>query len=216
MRYGQADPAALARLVRSQRPDIVVLLEAQPQSVAALAGAGVGGPSSPWHFHGGTPGPWITGTVVLSRWPVEQQRRLDILTGAWAMRIAAPQPFTLVAVHTSQPLSRRPLWLRDFGVLRATVPRLRGPALVAGDFNATLDHGPMRSLLGEGLTDAARQADSGMQETWPAPGVSTLVPRPMIAIDHVLTNRGFSAISTQTHVVPGTDHLALGVRLARR
>jgi endonuclease/exonuclease/phosphatase family metal-dependent hydrolase len=88
--------------------------------------------------------------------------------------------------------------------------------VVAGDFNATLDHAPMRRLAGLGLSDAARQANAGWQPTWPA-GDDTGRTLPfglsVVAIDHVLVSKHFSAISTTTHEVPGTDHLGLLVRL---
>jgi endonuclease/exonuclease/phosphatase family metal-dependent hydrolase len=74
--------------------------------------------------------------------------------------------------------------------------------MVVGDFNATLDHGPVRDLLGLGLRDAARESNAGWQPTWPA-------WLPLIAVDHVLVSRDLGVISTKSAVVEGTDHRAL-------
>jgi endonuclease/exonuclease/phosphatase (EEP) superfamily protein YafD len=135
------------------------------------------------------------------------------------MRVAAPRPFWLVAVHTAQPLTAYAAWATDHEAVRSAVARLHGPVVLAGDFNATLDHRPMRRLLGEGLSDAARESNAGWQATWPVnerrggllpPGLG------LMTLDHVLVSHDFSAISTSTHEVPGSDHLALVARLAVR
>jgi endonuclease/exonuclease/phosphatase (EEP) superfamily protein YafD len=103
-------------------------------------------------------------------------------------------------------------------VLRDTVRHVEGPLVVAGDFNATLDHEPMRRLLRTGLRDAARQANSGWQPTWPgatdAAGALPIGVR-LIALDHVLADRYYSAISTSTYPIARSDHRALVARLAR-
>lgn len=219
MEFGRADPAAVVRLARQVKADLVVLEEATPSAVQAVQRA-AGGASSPWPHLGGDPMGRVAGTAVLSRFPVTEQRRLPIWTGAHRVRVDAPVPFTLTAVHTTQPFDNVSTWERDFEVLRRDTAAVGGPRLLVGDFNATLDHGPMRALLDLGLTDAAVQANSGWQPTWPVPGSRDgkrlNSPIATVAIDHVLMTDDFGAISTQTHEVPGTDHMALVVRLARR
>jgi endonuclease/exonuclease/phosphatase family metal-dependent hydrolase len=94
-----------------------------------------------------------------------------------------------------------------------------GPLVMAGDFNATLDHAPMRSLLGLGLSDAARQSNAGWQPTWPGgdnPDHELPLGVQVMAIDHVLVSRQLSAISTSTYSVFDSDHLALVARLAEQ
>jgi Endonuclease/Exonuclease/phosphatase family len=47
-----------------------------------------------------------------------------------------------------------------------------GPCILAGDFNATLDHAQFRQLLRRGWEDAASQAGHGLSLTWgPRPGL---------------------------------------------
>ena len=136
------------------------------------------------------------------------------------MRVEAPTPFWLTAVHTTQPLNSNALWRHDFGLLVADAREMDGPHIEIGDFNATLDHGRMRDLLATGLHDAAVEANSGWQPTWPTPGSRKIgglpVPIRLMALDHVLLSKEFSAISTSVHSVPDTDHDALVVRLAVR
>jgi endonuclease/exonuclease/phosphatase (EEP) superfamily protein YafD len=217
LHYGQADPRSAARVIEGEDPDVIVLSEATPEAVAALAGRGVGGAGSPWPHQGGRPLPSIAGTVVLSAYPLAEQTTLDIATGAHRMRVEAPRPFWLTAVHTTQPLYDDVLWRRDFRVLRADARAVEGPHLEIGDFNATLDHGRMRDLLDTGLHDAAREANSGWQPTWPTAWSRRVggvpVPIPVMAIDHVLLSEELSAVSTSVHSVSGTDHQALVARL---
>jgi len=96
---------------------------------------------------------------------------------------------------------------------RATSER----TLVVGDLNATMDHVPMRSLVGIGFQDAATQADSQWQPTWPAAGeVSRLgfsVPS-LVPIDHVLLSKGMRALHTESVTVQDTDHRALVATVA--
>ncbi|MCW2759871.1 MAG: hypothetical protein JWR85_72 [Marmoricola sp.] len=220
LHFGLADPAAVARLVEREAPEVIVLSEATPEAVRSLASIGVGGRGSRWSHRGGLPLPSIAGTVVLSAYPITDHRRLDVQTGAYRMRIVAPKPFWLTAVHTTQPLYDNNLWRHDFEVLAADAGEVKGPHVQVGDFNATLDHGPMRDLLDTGLHDAAAEANSGWQPTWPSPGSRRVagrrVPIRVMAIDHVLLSKELSAVSTSVHPIPGTDHEALVARLVLR
>ena len=67
-----------------------------------------------------------------------------------------------------------------------------------------------------GLRDAAEQAGSGWQPTWPTRDWNPLL-RPLIAIDHVLGNKRFRRPSGRRTVEPeDSDHLALIAELSRR
>jgi len=214
LRLGHAHPAALLRLLDDQHADVVVLEEVTPEIYTALARGEHG-----YSYSAGRPAPGAFGTIVLSRYPLEQVAQLPVSKGAWQMRVAAPKPFELIGLHTSQPLIGYDQWRADHDDLRRAVAAIHGPLVVAGDFNATLDHRPMRQLLGEGLSDAARQANSGWQPTWPgAADAAGALPFQLgvMALDHVLVSHQLSAISTRTFLVPGSDHRALLARLARR
>ena len=75
--------------------------------------------------------------------------------------------------------------------------------LLAGDFNATLDHADLRDLLDRGYRDAAEQAGVGLRPTWPAG--KDLLPA-LVTIDHVLADRRVRVISARSVAIPGSDH----------
>lgn len=217
---GQADVADLAALVRRERPGVVVLTEATPEAVRGLERARAVGPGSRLPERGGAPDNGVQGTVAFSRWRVTPQAHLPLQHNGYRMRVQAPAPFVLTALHVGQPAYSLSSWQRDLGLLDTSTRAVRGPQLLAGDFNATLDHGPLRRLLGAGLQDSAQQANAGWQPTWPSPGAVVVhgvrLPFGLFAIDHVLLSSAFSAVSTETFRVPGSDHLALVARLRMR
>ncbi len=220
LRLGQADAGQLAALVEEEGPDLVVLAETTPDALADLEATGAVGPGSPLPHRGGRALPGKAGTVVLSRYALSRQTRLAVPTGAYLMRVHAPRPFWLTAFHADQPLVDVGRWRDDLARLARSQQGLEGPRMVVGDFNATLDHSRLRRVLGTGLHDAAQEANSGPEPTWPAPRwMRVLWVRPpfgLVSIDHVLLSPGFSAISTGTRKVADTDHLAVVARLSGR
>ena len=216
LRLGQGDTAEVTRIAERADADVVVLEELTPAAYGEL-----GDLRRELPYSAGTADLGARGTMVLSRYPLSQPFQTPIIQGTWWMWVDAPKPFWLVAVHTAQPAISLKLWRVDHQYLSwaAGGLRKRGPVVMAGDFNATLDHGPMRDLLGAGYSDAARQANSGWQPTWPSdPDAEHGLPWGLgvMAIDHVLVTRQFSAISTRTYRVDGSDHRALLARLAVR
>lgn len=219
--HGRADPMSLAALVRQEQPQVVVLEEASTTALAGFARAGVGGPGSTLPYLGGQVNEVARGTVVLSAYPLNDAQVLPIDTGAYEMTVDAPRPFDLLAVHTTQPLISVSGWREHHRILLEAVQAERRhasrPLLAVGDFNATLDHAPMRQMLRAGLVDAARETGVGLQFTWPANGKERLlgipIP-PLLPLDHVLVSKGAVALSITTHTVAGTDHRALVARIA--
>ncbi|WP_127125261.1 endonuclease/exonuclease/phosphatase family protein [Georgenia sp. SYP-B2076] len=119
----------------------------------------------------------------------------------------------LVAVHPRAPVeSLTRDWRRDLGEVTALC-RGRGTdgLILAGDFNATLDHAAMADL--GRCADAAVAAGAGGVSTWPVRAPEWLGT----TIDHVLVDpRRYRA--TQAAVVErgDSDHRALLVRLMPR
>lgn len=205
VRRGGADAAAVVRQVRADRAQVVVLVEATPRFRDALRSEGL---DETLPHVGGAPGPSSSGTMIFSAFPLTDPAAIPLGHGTYRVRVAAPTPFWLVAAHLSQPLNGQGKgWRADWDVLDRVLPGLDGAVVVAGDFNSTTDHRPVRKLLGKGFEDAARQANSGWAPTYPS-GWG------LIAIDHVLTRGPYDAVSTSTRRVPGTDHRALVARLA--
>lgn len=191
LRFGEAETGAVAAWLRDQDADLVVLTEVTP-----------------------------AGTVVLSRVRLGEQRPVRLGNSGWRMRVEHTVPLTLTAAHTAYPLQALEPWRGDLRRLADDAASVDGPHLVVGDLNATLDHRALREVLAarpDGLRDAAEQAGSGWQPTWPAPGEPTALgarlPVALLALDHVLVSPGIVASETTTQAVPGTDHLALVARL---
>ena len=216
---GRANPGDTASVLKREHADLVVLTEVTPPALAAIRQhGGLGAGTSLPHLAGHAV-PGAAGVVVASRFPLSVERTLSITNSGYLLKVQAPEPFEVVAVHTAQPAIDIDAWRRDQETVVRQEAALGGPRLVIGDFNATLDHPPLRDLLAHGLSDAARQANSGWQPTWPSPERASAqgVPTPfgLFAIDHVLISSHFSSVSTSTDVVRDTDHLALVARLVR-
>jgi endonuclease/exonuclease/phosphatase (EEP) superfamily protein YafD len=209
LRKGHADAVQAVALARSERARLVVLEEVTPKALRRFQAAGI---ARFLPYQAGRSGDGGSGTVVFSAYPLDQVARVPLQHDGYRIAVAAPEPFWLVAVHVAQPLVGPGNWRADWSVLNQVVPALTGrPVLLVGDFNSTLDHRPVRTLLADGFSDAARSSDAGWQPTWPSTGLG------LIAIDHVLSRAGsqggYRAISTSTVHVAGSDHRALVARL---
>lgn len=79
-------------------------------------------------------------------------------------------------------------------------------AVLAGDFNATLDHWQLRRVLRRGYADAARQAGHGLTPTW---GPWPARPPRLLALDHVLLDPRCAVLATSACRLAGSDHRAL-------
>lgn len=202
-RRGGADPAEVANQVLAERAQVVVLEEVTPALERGLLAQGL---DRELPYVGGASGPDAEGTMVFSEYPLTESAAVPLGHHSYRIRVEAPEPFWLVAVHLSQPLNGQgSAWRGDWSVLNQVVPNLDGPVILAGDFNTTLDHGPMRTLLARGFDDAARQANFGWQPTYPG-GWG------LIAIDHVIVRGAYQAVGGTARTVPGTDHRALVAR----
>ena len=82
--------------------------------------------------------------------------------------------------------------------------------IMAGDFNAVDDHGPMQELRRLGLESATDVAGAGWLPTYPA---DRPLP-PLLPIDHVMINKELTATSVTSFAISGTDHRGLVATLA--
>jgi endonuclease/exonuclease/phosphatase (EEP) superfamily protein YafD len=223
----QADRApadVVARLVLAHRADVVVLPEASWEYARAVVGAaataGVEYAAATNHprtalSHDEQCPQWCgASTSLLVRAelePVFDRARPMGSMGCLSARLSVPPHLvTVAAVH---PLPPTPSWLAGWRADHEALGELCAsatPTVIAGDFNATLDHSPLRALLGLGCRDAARVAGRGLTGTWPA-----ALPWPLrIPIDHVLATPAAGAVARyETVDVPGTDHLGVLVVL---
>ena len=201
-------------LETAQAHDIGVLVM-QEVDAAALDRLDVAGLADAFPHRAGAAGDGPTGTEVVSRRPITDVKPLDTAFGGWSMSIG---DLTLMAVHPRPPVGDASGWSDDHRVVRRAAYDRPGPAVIVGDLNATTDHRVLRELAGRGWTDAATQAGSGWQPTWPADGemeVAGVRLPPLVAIDHVLVNEHLHAVDTETVAIEGTDHRALVAILSR-
>lgn len=204
---GGADAERVVGLALGHRADVVVLQEVTPQAVRRLEDAGL---RDALPRSAGEPRSGASGTMVFAREPLREVTRVDTALGSWAMTLA--DGTRLVAVHAAAPLGDGETWRRDHRAIRSAVEAYDGPAVVAGDLNATADHAVLHELRGRGFRDAAAEVGAGWQPTWPSgdgPRLLGLPLPPLLALDHVLVSDAFDVVATETAEVGGTDHRAL-------
>lgn len=203
---GQADVDSLAALIRTEAPDVVSV----PESATRFAGeldpliAPLGYRTIPSVSTGH---PDVAGvTLAIS----ERMGEVRTRTGR-----GRPFPFVeatggglgdlrFVAYHSVAPTRGEvDKWRSDLDLLRQWCQGPT-PAVLAGDFNATLDHSVLREATA-GCGDAAEQTGMGLVGTWPNWAPRWLGPQ----IDHVFGTDGIAADSFDVRDVPGTDHRAI-------
>ena len=117
----------------------------------------------------------------------------------------------IVGAHTYPPLPGAMTWWRSSVTDVASLCRRPSAGLiVAGDFNATRDHAPLRNL--GGCISAGEQAGIGGLATWPSSTGTTLLGA---TIDHVLVDGAvWEGKEGRVVTIPGTDHRAVVVQLS--
>ena len=209
MLFGKADAATIVRLVREFQPDVLSTQELTPGAVEDLDAAGLT-ELMPYRV---LEAEWnASGSGLFSR------HRMEPLAG-WsppaghhmpAATIALPggEPVEFIDAHPYPPLGPQVTdWERALESFPPASPdRIR---IIAGDFNASLDHSSMRRVLSRGYKDAADEVGAGLIPTWPA---NKKVP-PLITIDHVLVDRRVGVQEVSVRDVPFTDHRAVLARL---
>jgi len=205
---GDADVDALADTIRTERPDVVALPEGgeryrqrlQPliEDLGYVSRASVGEHSQD-----------VNGVIALVS---PRFGDVDFRVG----RISEDSPFpyvevsggllgdlTFVAFHSVAPTAGSVAqWRVDLDGAGDWC-RTGRPTVVAGDFNATLDHSVLREAMAD-CGDAASQRGSALTATWP-----TSTPRWLgTEIDHVFSSTG-TAESFEVLDLPGSDHRAI-------
>jgi endonuclease/exonuclease/phosphatase family metal-dependent hydrolase len=85
------------------------------------------------------------------------------------------------------------------------------PWVLAGDFNATLDHAELRDVLARGYRDAGDVTGKGLEPTFPTMGHGSLPPA--ITIDHVLADERLGIAEYGVDELPGSDHRTIHAEL---
>ncbi|MEV0147050.1 MULTISPECIES: endonuclease/exonuclease/phosphatase family protein [unclassified Nonomuraea] len=207
---GSADPAALVALVDRLRPDVLALQELTPSAAERLERAGL---RRALPYAVARPEQGAAGSALYARHPLTPAAGPPPGTFGQAAGVLERPGGVRVEVVSVHPCAlalseARPCWRRELDAL----PRAGGSARVlAGDFNATLDHLPLRRLLASGYRDAADATGQGLSPTWPARGWGGL---PGVAIDHVLAPARMPVREYGVHALAGSDHRAVLAELA--
>ncbi|MFJ4336861.1 endonuclease/exonuclease/phosphatase family protein [Streptomyces sp. NPDC088915] len=201
--FGRATDALIAA-VRRERPGLVYVSECDRACGRALTTA----LAAELPHHASVEADGSAGSVVLSAHPLRDRRAIPATMGMpGATAEIAGRSVRVQLAHPMPPVPGRVgLWKRELGRIGDFAARRAGPALVAGDFNASQDHAAFRAILKEGrLRDAAWAAGKSRAATWPAEGP---LP-PYVQIDHVLVSDEFSVEEVRFLDLAGTDHRAV-------
>jgi endonuclease/exonuclease/phosphatase (EEP) superfamily protein YafD len=208
MHFGTGSADTLVALVSSKRPDVLSVQELTPDLVRRLDAAGLG-ELVPHYVLAARDGGH--GTGLYSRVPLTEAPHpfgtTSVMVTARVELEGAPE-VEVMAVHPTPPLRRRvDIWDDDLRALPAAGDDT--VRILAGDFNATLDHAELRRLIDTGYEDAAAAVGEGLRPTWPR---GRRFPPP-VTIDHVLADERCGVRAVTLHTVPGTDHRAVNAEL---
>jgi endonuclease/exonuclease/phosphatase (EEP) superfamily protein YafD len=205
MHFGTGSADALVALVRRSDADVLSVQELTPELADRLDAAGLDALMPARVLE---PQPGGSGAGLYARVPLDPHaviRRTMNPSPVGSPQVAGAPPIDVVAVHAFPPSRGRVRqWRADLRALPPATPdgRLR---ILAGDFNATLDHAELRDVLDTGYDDAAAQVGAGLQGTWPR---GRRLPPP-VTIDHVLADERCGVRAVSVHTIPGTDHRAV-------
>lgn len=208
MKWGGADVGQIR--TEAANADLVVLVEVTPTAFASVRS------QLSSRFPYTVPDRITSGnqSLILSRHPLTDGQPLPSTNLQWTAATTVPGVgrINVIAAHPCNPLCGGQKWSREHAALLQRAEQLdNAPEVIAGDFNATDDHGPMRAMADHGFVSATDITGAGWMPTYPSD--SRVFP-PLIEIDHVLVNSRLTALSIKTFRVDGTDHLGLITRLA--
>jgi endonuclease/exonuclease/phosphatase (EEP) superfamily protein YafD len=210
--FGRAVAEEVVELVCRKHADVLFVQELTDEAAARLQRAGLG-ELLPYRVR--QPTPHGTRDSIYARYPLRGRPLAAPVSAArCTARLDLPsgQSVQLTCIHAAPP---KPPWSPDATArwrsqLSALPAPGDSPRILAGDFNATLDHAQFRRLLRRGYLDAASQVGNGLSPTWGPQPARRLA---LLAIDHVLIDRRCAVLTTSAHWLTGSDHRALYAEL---
>jgi endonuclease/exonuclease/phosphatase family metal-dependent hydrolase len=206
--FGTADAATIVKLVRDNDIAVLATQEFSAAAQTRLAEAGLGA-LLPYSSLGAENG--ASGSGLYSRFPITDPgvRRTG---GGFNQAYGTIQPpgAAPIKVESAHPVAPSEIgvldsWLSDLESEPRAEPKGM-PRILLGDFNSTLDHEPLRTLIASGYRDAADTAGRGLVGTW---GPYDGDPLPPVTIDHVLVDERLGVGKVSVHNVPKSDHRAV-------
>ena len=199
--FGRADAEVVVARVRQVGADVLFVQELTEDAVTRLKQAGLDDllPFALRELRGGSRGSGIYSRFPLSEGPAVAPVHMAQPTAL--IELPNGDPVELVCVHPVTPTLGRGgavPWRAELAVLP---PPGGMPRVLAGDFNATLDHAAFRAVLRLGYADAGLQTGNALTPTWGPPGKNAL-----FTLDHVLVDRSCAVLEYSVHTLPGSDH----------
>lgn len=212
---GRACEEAIVSLVQRSGADVLFLQELTDAAAGRLKQAGLADllPHEVTDLRGES----TRGSGIYARFPLTQCLALRPTFAAQpTARLHLPdgQQMDLVCVHVAPPTppwsrAKTARWRQELDALPAPVDSPASPPRVlAGDFNASLDHAHFRRILHHGYVDAACQVGRGLVPTW-----GPLRSPAVLTVDHVLADPRCAVLSVSLRPLPGSDHRAVCARL---
>jgi endonuclease/exonuclease/phosphatase family metal-dependent hydrolase len=199
--FGRADAEVIVDRVRQARADVLFLQELTADAVTRLKQAGLDElmPHTLLELKGGSRGSGIYSRYPLSEGPAVASVHMAQPTAL--LKLPDGDAVELVCVHPVTPRLGNGGATRWRAELGALPPPGELPRVLAGDFNATLDHAAFRDVLRLGYADSGLQTGNALTPTWGPPGKGAV-----LTLDHVLVDRSCAVLEYSVHVLPGSDH----------
>ncbi|MEM9891805.1 MAG: endonuclease/exonuclease/phosphatase family protein [Actinomycetota bacterium] len=150
--------------------------------------------------------------ALWSRWPLTDVALTEV-AGRPHLSATVLSPdgeFRLHNIHLSAPVDDRRADAWDAGLRHLDGVSADEPAVMSGDFNATIHHARFRSLLRSGWTDVHEPKGCGFDATWPADDGRVM---PVLQLDHTLVSDHWDVLSVEIGDALGADHHAVISRI---
>ena len=196
---GRANVPAVLRIAREHDVDVLSVQELRPKMVPKFE-------TEQFPYRILLPDTGAAGAGLLAKRPLASSG--GELQPEAVLEIEGAPPVRIKAVHPRPPVTfeAAPDWRKAIEALPGS-DGVGDVQILAGDFNATLDHGEFRALLDRGYTDAADATGEGWTPTWPAPPKSNrALP---LTIDHILVDERVRVEKVTVVDVPRSDHRAV-------
>jgi len=205
LRLGHGDARTIVDLVRRQQIDVLALPELTPAAVSALDRAGLAD-ALPYRVFDARPG--ADGSGIAANVPLRQVILVEeSILSQPSVVVDRPgnEDLELTAVHVQPPIEAEDVntWRRELNELPRPTPSER-VRILAGDFNASLDHAAFRDVVDHGYADAGEETGEGMTSTW-----ADWPLGPPLTIDHILADARCAISSYAVFDLPGSDHNAI-------